>query len=203
MMKLMQTVFVLILAIGTFTTSLAQKEATTSSTNASSVDVVAHQQDGVWMVTYQAPQPGVVLIRLYDAWGNMIHRTRLTDQQLFTKAFSLTSLPSGDYTFVVSSEEGSYRETVGIQQGRKASPLDIDLVPVAGSNKYQLVVSGTEASEVEVQIMTADATLLYKESTEKASLSSRVYNLEQVRADEVVFVVYAGDRRTVQSVNLK
>ncbi|MFK7923565.1 MAG: hypothetical protein AB8H47_16495 [Bacteroidia bacterium] len=203
MMKFIQSVLVLVLVIGAFTSSLAQKEATTSSTNSSSVDVVSHQKDGVWMVTYQAEQPGVVHIRLYDSWGNMIHRTRLADQQLFTKAFSLASLPNGDYTFVVSSEEGTYRETVGVQQGQKASPLDIDLVPVGGSNKYQLVVSGTEASEVEVQILTADATLLYEESTEKASLSSRIYNLDQVRASEVVFVVSAGDRRTVEAVNLK
>ncbi len=203
MMKLMQTVLVLVLGVGTFTSSLAQTEATTSSTNANSVDVVPHQQEGVWMVTYQAEQPGVVHIRLYDAWGNMIHRTRLADQQLFTKAFSLSSLPNGDYTFVVSSEEGTYRETVGVQHGQKASPLDIDLVPVEGSNKYQLVVSGTEASEVEVQILTADATLLYEESAEKESLSSRVYNLDKVRADEVVFVVSAGDRRTVEAVELK
>ncbi|MEL6592784.1 MAG: hypothetical protein AAFQ68_21985 [Bacteroidota bacterium] len=203
MMKLMQTLIVLVAVMGTFAPSLAQTEATTSSSNVNSVDVVAHQKEGVWMVTYQAETPGVVHIRLYDAWGNMIHRTRLADQQLFTKAFSLASLPNGDYTFVVSSPEGTYRETVGVQQGRKASPLDIDLVPLPGSQKYQLVVSGTEASEVEVQILSPDATLLYEESTEKNSLTSRIYNLEQVREDQVVFVVSAGDRRTVEAVNLK
>ncbi|MEL7342069.1 MAG: hypothetical protein AAGM67_16425 [Bacteroidota bacterium] len=200
----MKTLMVLVAVMGTVAPSLAQTEATTSSSNANSVDVVAHQQEGVWMVTYQAETPGVVHIRLYDAWGNMIHRTRLADQQLFTKAFSLASLPNGDYTFVVSSPDGTYRETVGVQHGRKASPLDIDLVPLPGSSqKYQLVVSGTEASEVEVQILSPDATLLYEESAQKDRLTSRIYNLEQVREDQVVFVVSAGDRRTVEAVNLK
>ena len=203
MMKHLKFWIVLVAAIGIFAPLLAQTEATTSSSYVSNVDVVAHQKDGVWMVTYQSQEAGVVFIRLYDAWGNLVYRTRLADQQLFTKAFNLEALPNGDYTFVVSSPEGTYRETVAIEAGRKASPLDIDLVPVAGSQKYQLVVSGTEASEVEIQILTPDATLLYEESTETEALYSRVYNLEQVRDKEVVFIVSDGEKRTVETVSLK
>lgn len=203
MKKLIQTLVVLVAVMSTSSFALAQQVTTTSSSDVLPIALVAHQNQGTWFVAHLSDQPAVLTVRIYDAQEQLLYKERFRDEDLDQKAFRLTELPEGDYTFVISSPEGDFRETVRYEADPAATALNVDVVPMAGTHLYKLMVLGAETNELDVKIVGSQEYILFDAPILLDEESSRVFNLKQVRDDELVFVITDGEKQTVKRVQLR
>jgi hypothetical protein len=203
MKKLIQTLVVIVTVMATTSNALAQQAATTSSSEVLPIALVPHQDQGTWMVAYLSDQPAVLTVRIFDEQNQLIYKDRFRNEDLSQKAFRLSEMPEGAYTFAVSNPMGEYRETIHYEADPAATALNVEVIPMAGVHRYRLLVMGDTVGELDVKIVGSQEDILFDAPVALDKDHSRIFNLAQVRDDELYFVITSGDVQTVKRVSIR
>ncbi|UXP33136.1 T9SS type A sorting domain-containing protein [Reichenbachiella agarivorans] len=53
-----------------------------------------------------------VKVKIYDAYGALVHTEKETEGTSFTKKFDISALPAGDYTYMVANDLYSVKKVI-------------------------------------------------------------------------------------------
>lgn len=155
---------------------------------------------GLYTLTYLGADKSDLVVRILDTEGKTIHREYLEDRQQLSRAYRLTQILPGTYTFEVSSSAGKLQQTVGYPI---THPLGVDLVGSQVDHRYQLQLDTPTEAEITVRIYDADLNLLHESYGTAADHANRVYNLSQLPTRSVTFSVASDYQVVERRVNLR
>ena len=200
-MKVNQMLVVLLLGISSTLTAFGQVEKSIPSKTLKPIDLVQVADQDSWHVRYISIGAEDVTVKILDETGNRVFRQRIPQEELAQKTFSLSRLPRGVYTFDIN--QGAYTETVELLPEGMEDPLIVNLLPAATQQKYELVVSDETVEELEVRIYDENSSLLFFENIALDDNQKRRFDLRQVKAEALVFVISDGERQTTETLVLR
>jgi len=125
----------------------------------------------------------------------------------FIKSFDFTTLPDGAYRFEVHEDRTiqikPFRVTQGVVEFNEATSHTIFkpiLTPI--NDKVTLSCTTLNNDPFEVRIYDNKDRLLYSEKITKNSEVNRIFNMSQIKEDDVVFRIKVGDRRFSERIPL-
>ena len=130
---------------------------------------------------YNLPERKAIL-RLKDAQGYILHR-EVIKSRIYMKKYDMASLPSGEYTFEVHSDEGVSQETFTLSSGKMSAryfkpaiQIDADLVKVMFKNSI--------ASPVSLKLYDRYGNVLYQETIASQDEFAKGLNLSKLVAGQ-------------------
>ncbi|PIB36647.1 hypothetical protein BFP72_15180 [Reichenbachiella sp. 5M10] len=75
------------------------------------VRIVAVDESNV-AVTFAKLEGEEVKVKIYDAFGALVHKEKETEGTAFLKKFNMSALPSGEYTYMVANDLYSVKKVI-------------------------------------------------------------------------------------------
>ena len=189
MKRMMIVCWTLILGMGT---NLYAQTTTTHQLSLPSFQVksLEAQKPGWYQVLFQNNQSTRAKVSVYDQAGQVMDIQYSKNTAVFAKSYDLTRLPLGSYTFEVSTADTVLTASVEYtgKSGLYAAKAAIRESKEPG--KYTLVMDNPYVSPLYVRIYeNRDGALLYSDALEQKGVYRQVFNLQDVYASTVTFVV--------------
>ena len=200
-MKVNQLLVVFLLGIGTTIPAFGQSETSPPEDFYKSIDLLQVPGKNAWWVRYLQSGDERVTVKILDDKGNRVFHQRIKQDDLAKKAFVLSQLPEGAYTFDIN--EGAYQETIELVKQITQKALEVSLLPAATKQKFELSVNDESVEELKVKIFDESNALLFDEKVELDDENKRRFDLQRINADQLVFVISDGARQTTETINLR
>lgn len=200
-MKVNQLLVVLLLGISTAIPAFGQSETSPAQEVYKSIDLVQVPGKDAWYVSYLNTGDEKVTVKILDASGNRVFYQRIDREDLATKSFVLSKLPLGTYTFDINN--GAYQETIEPFELAAQKALEVNILPAATRQKFELSVNDESVQELSVKIFDESNVLLFDDSVALDDQQKRRFDLQRVRADQLVFVISDGERQTTETIDLR
>ncbi len=195
----MKSVMSLLFLVGSLGVTLAGKDATTTDPTPR-IKLIQTDDSRKINLVYQSATVQPVSIRVVDAEGNTLYKTRMVNEVNFMQTLSFEEVPMGTYYVEVRTEEVSFREAVRIDGSPVA--LQAHVSPYAERGKFLLSVPGE--TSVNVEIFDYSENLLFSgEVNLEETSGSKLFDLSQVWGNTALFVVSNEVGVVYQSISLR
>ncbi|TAE60249.1 MAG: hypothetical protein EAZ89_01685 [Bacteroidetes bacterium] len=180
----------MMLSIAVLITAFSNTTAQDYSTHALSTPVVAlHavKAFGQYQLSYQSETKGDVVVEILDVNNASLYSETVSDADAFSKRFNFSGMPFGVYKVKVSGAAGEVEKEV-----RFYSPLqkaEFAWQRNEDEQKVKLVFASQPEVPMTLHIYDETGLELYSESIAGGKAFEQVYNLEQVSASSVRFVL--------------
>ncbi|MEO1049950.1 MAG: T9SS type A sorting domain-containing protein [Bacteroidota bacterium] len=166
------------------------------------VGIVANTAIPVYNLVYEGESAGNVKVKIYDADGRIILTDFFKSEGKFVKPYNFKNLAAGNYTFEVTGADFELTEEVVFNANtvKKASNVQAKLVKSNNFKKFSLIVYGEEVAPVTVSIFNKDNELVFVKTVDMDDNFFQVYNLEQLRTDNVTVLVSTEGRSLTEEV---
>ena len=144
---------------------------------------------------------GTAVLRLKDAQGHVLHREAIKGHA-YMKKYNMASLPGGEYTIEVRSDEGVSQETFTLSSGvarsvyfKPAIQVDAEMVKVMFKNSV--------ASPVSLKLHDRYGNVLYQETIASQNEFAKGLNLSKLGAGQYSLSITGNDYVYSKSIALK
>lgn len=145
-------------------------------------------------LVYKSADATLVKINIYNEKHTRIFSDKVSNPGSFSKLYNFKNLNSGKYTFEIIANGQSAKEDVYYTLPKKASNKMKAFVDQLDNNKkFKLMVMGNDMEPVTVKIYDTDNKLLHQKSYTSEKSIGEVYNLKNINANQVQFVILSGD----------
>ena len=172
-----------LLATSSFAVDKAEDLLALSSAHTVYKKVHVHLKEGV----------GKAKIAIYDMEGNKLHQRTVKAKEDLNVPYDLTSLPCGEYTVKISTDDEEVTYTVETVEKEKAEPVVYPLMAYGKKmNDFTigLTVVGLEEAGVDVKIRTVgNNRIVHEEYIDQPEGFKKNFVLNGVNAEEVYFDV--------------
>ena len=198
MKRMMIVCWMLVLGMGS--NLIAQETATHQLSSPSfRVKSLDATQPGWVEVLFQNDQSTRANVNVYDQAGVLLNTQYTHGKDLFAKRYNLSNLPEGAYTFEVRTRDTTLRETIAFLGEKNQAQVAIQ--KSTDPKKYTLVMDKPDVSPLYVKIFDRKGgDLLYSDALNQKGVYRQVFNLEEVWASSVTFVV-SDDQGTVSTIS--
>lgn len=151
------------------------------------------KQGKVVKLIYKATEENTVTIQIYGPDNNLILSDRLKGMDGFSRPYNFSGMTDGTYTVVVKDGNGTHQETISL--GTEKKEKLVNLVKMAGEDKYLFTASGDGEELLTLNIYDELDNLIHKETKRIAGQFGQVYNLNKIKGG-VTFEVVREDGST-------
>ena len=144
---------------------------------------------------------GTAVLRLKDERGRTLHRENITGYT-YMKKYNMASLPSGEYTIEVTSDEGISQETFTLNSG-VASPVYFKPAVQVQDEIVSIMFKNSVASPVSLKLHDRFGRVLYQEVVGTQKEFSKGLNLSKLNAGEYSLSITGDDYVYSKSIALK
>jgi hypothetical protein len=130
-------------------------------------------------VFYKGETSGTVKVSIYNAKGHIVWNETFKNRDNFMRPYNFSSLPNGEYSFIVTDEKGKHIERVTHSIGRSISKSHLSVLDKK-EQKYLLTVPNHGAESLTVKIFDEDENLVYKNVEPVSGDFGKVYDLENI-----------------------
>ena len=145
-----------------------------------------------YRVLYQAETASNVTIKLYDE-KNALLFTKHYDIKSFVQPFDLSSLPDGNYTFKVFTDQGIIEQEVAAFEKTIDLPA-FDFSADKDSKVARLQSSTPMGASLRLLIYDQEGTKIHSEDLSSQKSLNKLYDLKQVSSSGVTFVILHKDK---------
>lgn len=153
------------------------------------VEIRKSEASKVVVAVSEAPE-GTVIVKIKDADNHLVLRDRITKDEAFAKRYDLEALPKGTYSVEVMDQSGVLR-TATFENFIAETPSVYSRVAKIDENKYRLLVSNLEASEITVSIYDGDELIHSELVTDEQGLH-KIYAIKKPSSEISFRVSTAG-----------
>lgn len=144
---------------------------------------------------------GTAVLRLKDERGRTLHRENITGYT-YMKKYNMASLPSGEYTIEVTSDEGISQETFTLNSG-VASPVYFKPAVQVQDEIVSIMFKNSVASPVSLKLHDRFGRVLYQEVVGTQKEFAKGLNLSKLNAGEYSLSITGDDYVYSKSIALK
>lgn len=181
----MKKLTLLVVLLTVFSASSFATEIPISET--SNFKMVA-KSDVKYDLYYASEDEGSVKVCILDANGKKLNSCFVRKTKSFKRTYDFSQLKQGEYTIVVTNKDG--KATQVIKHKVKAKLLQTFVAKLPDSKSLKLHVGSFNANEsVKVRIYNEKSKLIHRDKIENDQSFSRVYNLEDIHANNVRVVI--------------
>ena len=145
---------------------------------------------------------GTAVLRLKDAQGRVLHREAIKGQHAYMKKYNMSSLPSGEYTIEVRSDEGITQETFTLSSG-VASPVYFKPAIQVDTDMVKVMFKNSIASPVSLKLHDRYGRVLYQEVVSSQDEYSKGLNLSKLASGQYSLSITGDDYVYSKSIALK
>ena len=175
---------------------------TTELSNTSKFQVVENT-DSRYDLYYVSESIDNVTVRILGENGKLINTDKLPSVKAFKRTYNLKGLPSGNYKIEVRNGEGKATQAI-FHNPSSVVNLHAIVGQLPNENKFKVFVApSSENKKVEVTIVDGKGQVLKTETISAKEGFSKVYNLNQVKSDQVTFKLSNGTERSSFTRNLR
>lgn len=139
--------------------------------------------DSKYELFYVSTEQGNVRVTIYDDQGKNIESKFVKDVSKFRRTFDFSQLEAGNYSVVVTNEDGTAREKIAYKV--EAVKLQTIVSRIPDSKSLKLHVGDFESTKpVNVKIYNEKNRVVYKDKITNAKAFSKVYNLNKTKAGD-------------------
>lgn len=129
-------------------------------------------------------------VEVVDANGKKLLSEQIDQKKSFTKPYSFKNLEQGEYSFVVTDNEGVYVSKINRNSDYNMT-ADIRLLD---DDKAKVIVKGSFMEPVYVNILDKHGLLIFDDYIEHERSFSKVYDLSKIDSDHVEIVVVTQEK---------
>ena len=146
-------------------------------------------------LTYLSDGKCHVKVNIYDAKGSKIFTDYVNNSKSFSKAYDLSYLPEGEYSFEIIDQDKVVVEKVKIFDLNSARAE----IKREADNKFNVAVKGKITEPVAINIYDKFGRLVYGDLIDHGSSFSRTYDLSKTVSKDVVFEVVQNGKVLAES----
>jgi hypothetical protein len=159
---------------------LALNVATASSFN------VIPAADNVYNVYYKSTETTDVKVTIYDSRNTVVFREVIRSSG-FKRPYNFRELPSGEYTIVVSGNDGEQVQKINHNTAKQNTKRIVRVAPMTeGEGKYLVTVANTTTQDVWIRIYHNRKGLIHEEKVTVSGGYAQIYNLKQVQGKSTI-----------------
>ena len=128
-----------------------------------------------------------IKVEVLDRNGIKLLSEQINQKKSFTKPYSFSNLEFGEYSFKVIDAEGEYITKVK----RSEDVFMVARIKKLGEEKAEVIVRGEFMEPVSVNIFDKNNVLLFDDYIDRERGFSRVYDLSNVKAEDLTIKVVA------------
>lgn len=136
-------------------------------------------------LTYLSEGRCSVEVNIYDAKGSKVFTDYVQNGKSFSKAYDMSYLPEGEYSFEIVDKDKVVVEKVKIFSLNAARAE----IKKEGDDKFNVAVKGQMANPVAINIYDKYGRLVYGDLIDHGSSFSRTYDLSKSVSKDIVFEV--------------
>jgi len=143
-------------------------------------------------LVYMDAEQGQVKVSLKNESGKVIHKSTVKNKDGFSLPYDFKKLPSGDYTFDITSPDGSISsETVSIVKPSKKVNFVANILNVDDGKKFRLAVMNTDERTLptSIKIYNDQGTIIHKEQITDLNGFRKTFDLSSVAANQFTFEI--------------
>jgi flagellar hook assembly protein FlgD len=146
----------------------------------------------VYQVVYQSAHRGSVTVNILDGKGNVIMVDRIKNtNEGFMRPYNFSSLAEGDYQIEINDHNG--KVVLPLNHAVAVAPVKVKIEALE-AKKFQLVMVGQPAEGLQVDILDNNNKVVFSDFITAQSSFRKVYNLNQVQAENFKFEVRSQNR---------
>ncbi|MTI23247.1 hypothetical protein E1176_19620 [Fulvivirga sp. RKSG066] len=170
-----------------------EKDKSNSKSTKKTVAVINNSPEKFKLV-YLQKEEGVVKISLKNEYGQTVHNSTVKNKEGFAQPYDLKELPAGEYTFEVTSPDGTeIAEKVMLEKPARESKLNFaaDVLNVNDGKKFRLAVVNKDKRALPTYIKLYDAkdNLIHEEKIENLYGFRKTFDLSELNGDVFRFTV--------------
>lgn len=147
-------------------------------------------EDGTYRLIYKNSGEQQIQIEFIDENQQILYSELIHSEEGFIKPFDLNSLPAGTYTFKLTSDQGTYSESITIKTASEKYSDLISIKEFQDSKQFSLALNQQADTELSMYILDEAGNTIYEE---QLSSGTKLYNLSQVASSQVTVLVYNQD----------
>jgi len=168
---------------------------TIDSTGNAQVRIIANLHNESYKLIYSSETDGPVKFMLMDSEGQILYSEKHSNMKGFIQEFNFEGMPSGDYTFEVTSPSQTFIEAMTYlsRQDELAGKLKIN---EAEPNRLAVTASDLGTTDLKLYIFDDNQDLVFTEKLDNVDLVNKIYDVNQINS-EWVNIVIQHDSETV------
>jgi hypothetical protein len=107
----------------------------------------------------------------------------------FMRPYNFAALAEGNYLIEVQDSKGKVKVPFTHKVNKAAQPLQVKVKALTTDKKYQLIMVGSQAEVLQVNILDEANTLVYTDYIDAKNSFSKVYDLTKVKASNFTFEI--------------
>ena len=164
---------------------------------------VVENTDSRYDLYYVSESFDNVTVRILGENGKLINTDKLASVKAFKRTYNLKGLPYGNYKIEVRNGEGKASQAI-FHNPSNVVNLHAIVGQLPNQNKFKLFVAPSAANKkIEVKIVDSKGQVLKTESISASEGFSKVYDLNQVKSDQVTFRLSNGTEKSSFTRNLR
>ena len=147
-------------------------------------------KSSVYQLVYLSEVPGTVSVSILDAKGKTIMTDRVKNvEEGFMRPYNFSALAEGNYVIEVQDSKGKVKVPFIHKVNKAVQPMQLKVKALPTDKKYQLIMVGSQADVLQVNILDGDRTLVYTDYIDANNSFSKVYDLTKVKASNFTFEI--------------
>lgn len=140
---------------------------------------VMKQGESVFKLIYKGAQAADVKVSIYDAKNKLVFSETVRKKDGFIRPYNFAGLAEGDYTIEVADRSGKQVEKISYNSDELKKLINV--VKIAGSDRYLLTVAGKGEEKININIFDGDDALVHHETKAFTQAFGQVYQLRNIK----------------------
>jgi hypothetical protein len=147
-------------------------------------------KSSVYQLVYLSEAPGTVNVSILDSKGNTIMTDRVKNvEDGFMRPYNFSALAEGNYLIEIQDSQGKVKVPFIHKVSRAVQPMQVKVKALPTDKKYQVIMVGSQADVLQVNILDEANTLVYTDYIDATGSFSKVYDLTKVKASNFTFEI--------------
>ncbi|MFY0605993.1 MAG: hypothetical protein JXR10_04710 [Cyclobacteriaceae bacterium] len=156
---------------------------------------IMEEENMKYRVEFFAEQQQLVKFEIWDKQDKLVYENQVKSTS-FVRTFDLSHLPNGEYELKISSDDYQYSEDITIDD---LKGMNLRFVQ-REERKVAMVGSKLEQQIVSLYILDENDEIVFKQNYDGVTQVHKVFNFEELRGDQVTFILFDKDNVVSQEV---
>ncbi|MEO1449270.1 MAG: hypothetical protein AAFV07_07050 [Bacteroidota bacterium] len=165
------------------------------------VELISNPIAPIYNLSYQNADAERLVLEITDSYGRSIHRKVVKNRTQFLQELNFSRMDAGTYGVSLRGKTVDFYKVIAVPGPELVEGFVVDWIKSPDSKKVQMRVDGLDETTVRVTFADVNGSVIFDEMVALDAGNSRVFNLEQLRTNEVIANVASADQ--IESTSLR